>query len=241
MCRSARNGWTFIELLIGIGIVAILIGLFLPATRRVRDAAARTQSQNNLKQIGLAIHNYAAAHENTLPNAGANVQYWFCGTTTPKGSVAGPSPAPTFSGGILSYMEGNTTALAAPQDPNLHSASGQACSYSIPAYWATLEQGTGDLRLPLSFPRGASQCIAVAEMTTFGVTYCDFRPFSDEPYTPAIANEASATANSFSQSGCQVGMLDGYVRVVSPAANTAMDWTAACHPDDTTSQFSRHW
>jgi prepilin-type N-terminal cleavage/methylation domain-containing protein/prepilin-type processing-associated H-X9-DG protein len=148
-----RRGFTLIELLVVIAIIAILIGLLLPAVQKVRDAAARLQCQNNLKQIGLAVHNYHDANGKLPPG-----NQYVAGTGAFAGSY---NYYDTWAVSILPYVEQDN--LFKLFDPTLPNAVPDATSPRmatarqtfVKVYWCPSETLPATASQPESGPGGS--------------------------------------------------------------------------------------
>ncbi len=155
--RRHSLGFTLIELLVVIAIIAILIALLLPAVQQAREAARRTQCKNNLKQVGLAVHNYADVHRVFPPG-------WIAvDPATRMPSAHEGTSGIGWAAMILPYMEQNNVwlqfnaSLPLTDPANAAFMRNQMPAYKCPSdpqqdYFAIYEEGGGAMlaELPIA-------------------------------------------------------------------------------------------
>jgi len=181
LLRARRTGFTLIELLVVIAIIAVLIALLLPAVQQAREAARRSQCKNNLKQLGLALHNYHDTF-NKFPSA-------FISNAWPSAAGTGATSELTcWSWGamILPYLEQATLYNLVqpgtiPMSTNLAAGGAQATALTTPLAGFMCPSDTG----PSLNDFNTSYGVDPTQQTDFG-TY-DRRATSDGTTRIAIA------------------------------------------------------
>jgi prepilin-type N-terminal cleavage/methylation domain-containing protein/prepilin-type processing-associated H-X9-DG protein len=130
--KSVRAGFTLVELLVVIAIIGVLIGLLLPAVQSAREAARRSQCTNNLKQVGLALHNYHDARRQ-LPEG------WLCNASDAEAGVGWG-----WGSRILSYIEEDSTFRSIDVKTPIAAASSSVLQTVVSSYLCPSDASAGN-------------------------------------------------------------------------------------------------
>jgi prepilin-type N-terminal cleavage/methylation domain-containing protein len=140
--RRFRPGFTLIELLVVIAIIAILIGLLLPAVQKVRVAAARMASSNNLKQLGLACHSCADSHGGVLPPV--YTETWLTPSAGPVSTAYSGQQGTTFYF-LLPFIEQNNLYQLGQTNPSNLPYTGNLYTTTVKTFLSPTDPTSGNL------------------------------------------------------------------------------------------------
>jgi type II secretory pathway pseudopilin PulG len=246
-----RSAFSLVELLVILAVLAFLAGMLIAAVQKVREAAARAQCQNNLRQLGIAMHNVNDTYRQLPPTVGTfpansktyGTYYFFILPFIEQQNLYNLAKGYVWKNGVYGQP---VQTLLCPSDPsappkNLFKDWLATCNYAV--NWQVFKKGGA--RIPATFTDGTSNTIAYTER---------YQLCKDDPcawgypglssWTPAFAHYSegkfqvlpaqaqcnSAVPQSPHAGGIQVGMGDASVRLVNRAISP-QTWWYACTPN----------
>jgi prepilin-type N-terminal cleavage/methylation domain-containing protein len=196
---SRKRGFTLIELLVVIAIIAVLIGLLLPAVQKVREAAARAQCTNNLKQLGLATHNFHDTNSGVLPPALG----FFPSGNTFYTNLSGPWYYGTPFFFLLPYIEQDNLYQEIYRECNANPGGGNTHTFPYGLwYWPAVDPW--DTTAAFMLPVKVYDCPSDTSQTNGVLTI-------NVPFPPCGTTSYGANAQVFGQN--QLNPTTGYVMV----------------------------